>query len=556
MAQYKQEIEQYLKKKNLVPVFETPKNPEFGDFAIPCFHFSKELKKNPAEIAKELASEHEKKFPKLKITATGPYINFLLDRIELAKETIEKILKEKEKYGSLNLKKSALIEHTSINPNASPHLGRARNALIGDSIARLLKFNGYKTEIHYFVNDIGKQIAMLVFGTKDKKNLKFNDLLEEYIKINKKVEENPELEKEIFELLNKLENGDKKTIELFRKVVSICIKGQEEILSELGIKYDSFDYESDFIHDKRINDILEKLKKTGKLFVDEEKRTVLNLEGFNLPSKAPILVLTRADGTSLYPLRDIAYTEWKMDKASERNVLVLGEDQKLYFMQVAASMSLLKRKSPEVIHYSFVLLAEGKMSTRKGTVVLLEDFMKEAREKAKLEIIKREMDYSKKEIDEISRAVAYAAVKYSFLRVSPDKNVTFDWDSSLSFEGETGPYIQYSYARIKSILRKSEAKKEKIDYFLLKADEEKNLMRELSSFPQLIKELDENLKIHSVTQKTYYIAKLFNEFYHNCPVLNAEFEELRNARLVLIEATAIVLKIGLNLLGIDAPEKM
>ncbi len=361
MDKAKHDIEQYLNKKGFSPVFETPKNPEFGDFAIACFTFAKEQKKNPMELAKELATELQNHFPKLKITATGPYINFLLDKKEVAKSVLERIFKEQEKYGSQKHHGSALIEHTSTNPNAPPHLGRARNALIGDSIARLWKFNGYETKVHYFVNDIGKQVAMLVLGTVGKKNLTFQCMLEEYININKKVEENPELEKEVLGLLNKFESGDKPTIELFNHVVKICIDGQKEILAELGILFDSFDFESEFIFQKKTDDVLTRLKKTDKLFTDDDGRTCLNLDGFNLPSKNPVLVLTRADGTSLYQLRDIAYTEWKLKQSTGRNLIVLGEDQKLYFRQVSAAMSILKQKAPEVIHYSFVLLSEGKM---------------------------------------------------------------------------------------------------------------------------------------------------------------------------------------------------
>ncbi len=557
MEKAKHDIEQYLKKKGFTPTFEVPKNPEFGDFAIACFAFSKELKKNPNEVAKELAGELGTHFPKIKITAIGPYINFLLDRKEMAKDVILKIQKEKEHYGSMKLKGPALIEHTSTNPNAPPHLGRARNAMIGDTIANLWKFNGYDTKIHYFVNDIGKQVAMLVLGTIGKENLTFNGMLDEYIQINRKVEENPELEKEVLSLLNKFESGDKKTIALFNKVVRICIVGQKKTLLDLGIRFDSFDFESEFIFQKKTDDVLSRLKKTGKVFTDEDGRTCLNLEGFNLPSKNPVLVLTRADGTSLYQLRDIAYTEWKMKEGTGRNLIVLGEDQKLYFQQIAAAMKILGNKAPEAIHYSFVLLSEGKMSTRKGNVVLLEDFMREAKEKSLEEIRKRKLGYSKEEEEDISKAVSHAAVKYSFLRVSPEKNITFDWESALSFEGETGPYIQYSYARINSILEKAgRVKLQDADASLLTTDAEKNLVRELASFPATIEEANNSLKVHLLAQKTYALAKTFNEFYHACPVLKAESEELRGARLALIDATRIVLKVGLNLLGVAAPEKM
>ncbi len=185
--------------------------------------------------------------------------------------------------------------------------------------------------------------------------------------------------------------------------------------------------------------------------------------------------------------------------------------------------------------------------------------MREAKEKALAEIKKRELGYTKDEEERIAKSVSQAAVKYSFLRVSPEKNITFDWESALSFEGETGPYIQYSFARINSILAKAGTpaeKKAKADYALLKSKEEESLIRELSLFPDTIKEAESTLKVHMIAQKTYVLAKVFNEFYHACPVLTAESEELKSARIELIDATRIVLKIGLNLLGIDAPNKM
>ncbi len=215
-----------------------------------------------------------------------------------------------------------------------------------------------------------------------------------------------------------------------------CIVFQGKVLATL-------DHETTY-------EILEKLKKTKKMEEDEESRYVLNQEEYKLAMKAPYLVLSRADKTSLYPLRDIAYTIDKINKKVEKNILVLGEDQKLYFQQVAAALDLLGYKAPRAIHYSFVLLSEGKMSTRKGNVILLEDFMKESLQKAKVELKKR----NDKVDEKTAKAIDYGAIKYAILKVSNEKNVTFNWEAALSFEGESGPYLQYSHARICSIFRK------------------------------------------------------------------------------------------------------
>lgn len=533
---------------------EVPPDPKFGDFAFPCFVLSKVLKKNPVEIAQDLSTRIKPNEFIKEVKAVGPYLNFFINKAKLSELTIKKILKEKNSYGSLNVGKGrrALVEHSSINPNAEPHVGRTRNALIGDSIVKILKFQGYKVETHFFVNNVGKQIAMLVLAARGK-TLSFKRLLDLYVEFNNKLKEKPELEKEVFETLYRLEKGDKKIKKEFEKIVKICIKGQKELLEELGIKFDYFDHESKYLWSKKIDELLEHLQKKPGCFKDSDGRVVINQEEFKVEMRSPYLVLTRSDGTSLYALRDIAYTIDKMEKASDRNIIVLGEDQKLYFKQLSSALKLLGYKSPEVVHYSFVLLESGKMSTRKGEVVLLSDFMKEALTKAENEVKKRG---NIKNVKQAAKTIGYGALKYSILRVSPEKNVTFNWDIALSFEGETAPYIQYAHARAASILRKAKTKLNgKIDFSLLKTKEEEALIKEIYSFPSRVSNASNELKPHILAVYLYSLAKLFSEFYHVCPCI-IEDKNLSKARLSLVLSTKQVLKTGLNLLGIDAPERM
>lgn len=266
--------------------------------------------------------------------------------------------------------------------------------------------------------------------------------------------------------------------------------------------------------------------------------------------KIPVFVLTRADGTSLYGLRDITYNIEKSKKGE--NIVVLGEDQKLYQEQIAAALKELEIKVPRVVHYSFILLQDGKMSTRKGNLVLLEDFMKEAVNKANDELKRR---YNK--VDEkTAKAIAYGAVKYGILKVSPEKNVIFDWQHALSFEGESCPYIQYAYARISSILKKNKSKINlKIDFSLLKEKEESELAKILSLFPETVLKATNELKPHLIANYFYLLAQKFNEYYHKHKVLKAE-ATTKDARLLLISALRQVIKNGLNLLGIDVLDKM
>jgi len=553
MDKFKEEIIKSIKKEVKADVeLEIPPKPELGDYAFPCFSLSKIYKKNPNEIASDLSKKIKKSKYISEIKTIGPYLNFFINKNALTEETLNKILKEKNYYGSSNIgkNKKIILEHTSINPNASPHVGRARNALIGDTLANILKFQKYKVEVHYYVNDIGKQISMLVLAAKNKKNIKFDDLLKIYIDIAKKVEKNPKLEKEVLMLLNKLENGDKKIKNEFKKIVNISVKGQIGIFSELGIKYDVFDYESSYLWSKQTHEALKLLEKSGRFFFDKDNRFILDEKGFELGMKVPLLVLTRGDGTSLYPLRDIAYA-LDMGK-KDKNIVILGEDQKLYNEQINAALKILGKKTRKAIYYSFVLLDEGKMSTRKGNIVLLEDFMSETLKKAGSELKRR---YKKIDI-KAAKVIGYGALKYGILKVSPEKNVIFNFNQALNFEGETAPYIQYAYARISSIIKKNKNKvPKKADYSILNSNEEIELIKKLASFPEIVEKTSKELRPNTIATYSYELAKQFNEFYHTHNILK-EKEEIKNARLILVDCVRQTLKNSLNLLGIDVLERM
>jgi arginyl-tRNA synthetase len=546
-------------KEQVEKILEIPPIPEMGDYSFPCFTLANPkktdelwentppdffIKKSPIEIAGHLKEKLSKqKLPSEieKIEQKGPYINFFISKKKLAAS----IISINDSYGQGRQKEKILLEHTSVNPNASPHVGRARNSIIGDSIYRILSFLGNKVERHYYVNDVSKQIAMLalVFEPKDK----FDDLLGKYVKISSEIEKNPSLEEKVFELLHKFEAQDKKTVLLFKKIVDTAVKGQKEVFSVIGIEFDYFDYESAFLEHSKI--VLEQLEKTGKLFKDENNRLVLDLKMTPLVTKmkAPVLVLTRNDGTGLYPLRDIAYTIEKCKKG--RNIIVLGEDQKLYFEQIKEALKLLNKPSPEVVHYSFVLLKDvGKMSTRKGEIVLLEDFLEYAWKKSALEIKNRKTKGD-------SKKVAIAAVKYAMLKNENNKNITFDLEQSLSFEGNTGPYLQYSYARASSIIKKAKKKKQektKINIPEL-TNQEILLIKKISEFPDIVEQAGISFSPHLIANYSHELAQVFNEFYHNCPVIGDKNESFR---LKLVDSFRKTLKNSLYLLGIEVMDEM
>ncbi|MEM3074708.1 MAG: arginine--tRNA ligase [Candidatus Pacearchaeota archaeon] len=537
-----------IKEDEIENLLEIPPSLEIGDYAFPCFALSKLFKKPPNEIASELQKELVKKIPGSieKLESKGAYLNFFIKKEIFAKEVFSKALENN--YGSENQKEKILIEHTSVNPNASPHVGRARNSIIGDSLVRILKFLGNKVEIHYYVNDVSKQIAMLALVYK--KGQTFDDMLNNYINISRKIENNKNLEKQVFLLLEKLESGDKKTIELFNKIVSICVNGQKNIFEKFNIYFDSFDYESKYLGWKSRN-ILKKLEATGKVFLDSAGRKVLNLNHTNLikKMKSPVFVLTRSNGTGLYGLRDIAYTIEKLKFG--RNIIVLGEDQKLYFEQISEAIKLLGYNPPEVVHYSFVLIQNDnskttrKMSTRRGELVLLEEFFEEAVKKADIEIKKRETKGD-------SKKVAIAAIKYAMLKNDLNKNIIFSWDTSLNFEGDSGPYLQYSYARASSILRKFDSKDTKYKIPNLAISEIK-LIKKISEFPEIVKVAGRRLNPSLIANYSFQLAKSFNEFYHENKVINSKEE---NFRIKIVEAFRNTLRNSLYLLGIEVMEEM
>ena len=537
-----------LKEEEIDKILEIPPSHKMGDYAFPCFLLAKKFKQNPNKIALEIKDKITNPPKDLKnIQTSGPYINFFINRKKMAEKIIKKIIKQEGNFGKRDLGQGqkALIEHTSINPNASPHVGRARNAIIGDSIVRILNFLNFKTEVHYYVNDVSKQIAMLVLAKQD--NLKFESMLKKYVEISAKVKKSKKLEKQVFELLLKFEQGDKKITKEFQKITNISIKGQKKILKEIGINYDFFDYESKYL--KKSSKLLSKLEKTKKLFTDKDQRKVVDLRNTPIEKqmKSPVLVLTRSDGTGLYPLRDLSYTIEKMKRA-KKNIIILGEDQKLYFQQIKQTLSFLNLKSPEVIHYSFILLNKKgkskKMSTRKGDIVLLEDFLRDAIKKAKNEIDKRKTKGD-------ARKIGIGAVKYAILKNNNNKIIHFDLNEALNFEGDTGPYIMYSYARASSILRKTE-NKNKFNISKLEEKEFK-LVKKISQFPEIVLDSYKNFNPAIIANYSYQLAQIFNEFYHACPVINSKQESFR---LALVKSFRQVLKNSLDLLGIDAIEKM
>lgn len=537
-------------------IVEIPPKENMGDFSVPCFTLRNEKLKNPNEVAtflQENIKDQNSIFSKIEVL--GPYVNFFLDYEIFANELICDIESKQENYGSFNQGKNEalLIEHTSINPNASPHIGRSRNSMIGDFLSRLYQFTGYNVERHYFINDIGKQISMLLVGCEEypQDNLEFSDILNLYVKINEKSKTDEKILEKVFYYLHELENGNQEIRNKFKNITDLCIEGQMKIFSKLNISWDIFTHESDFVFDNITNDILKKIDSKGKLKEDEEGRLYVDLSGYDIPTKSPVLVLTRNDKTSLYPLRDIAYTIYKINRNDKNNFIVLGEDQIVYMQQISAVLDIIGYKAPKLTSYSFVLLNGNKMATREGTVVLLEDFIEATKDKLKESFAERNLEVTENKLNIISNA----CIKFTMLNVSKDKVVNFNLENATSFNGESGVYILYSIVRINSILKNASNINYDIPLKFVNNIEHK-LLKNLYLFGEIIDNLLKTNEPSSLTKYIFNLTQDFSKLYEEVHINNEEDLQLKNSRYRLLECTKMVLTNALSILGIDTIDKM
>lgn len=562
---FKEEVIMQLEKaiKNLYNLeievkVEKPK--EIADLAFPCFQLSKILKKDAREISKEISKRIKGEWIK-ETKAMGGYINFYINVDKLAKELLTKIEKMGDNFGKLDEKNlKVIVEHTSANPNGPLHVGRARNPIIGDTIARLLKFGGYDVITQYYVDDMGKQVATLFWGVKNLKEK--GKIMEEktrkkpdhtyvvYYQIaSKLMEEDERVKEEIEEIMRKCEKGDRKILDEMKKIYKNVLEGIVESLRMLNIEIDEFIEESQFVLDGSVEKVIKELERLPHV-KKEGKAVYIDLEPFGIHGRDKKFYLTRSDGTSLYATRDIAYHIWKGERA-DFLINVLGEDHKLEAKLVEIALKLLNKKTPEVIFYAFVSLPEGRMSTRKGRVVYLDDLIEEAIERAKKEVEKR--SNGEKDVEYIARSVAIGAIRYNIIKVKPEKAIIFKWEEALNFEGESAPFIQYAHARCCSILRKAGIKIEEINDIKYNHESEINLIKMLSLFPEIIKESIKTRNPSMLAEYSYNLASCFNAFYRDCRVIGSDKEK---ERLLLVNATRQVLKNCLNLLGIEALEEM
>jgi arginyl-tRNA synthetase len=540
-------------------LIEIPPRPEMGDFAFPCFQLAKVMRKAPNMIAEHLKDSVSKEGFE-KIENLGPYLNFFLDKTVFVKETIEKILVEKDNYGRSNLGegKNVVVEYSSPNIAKPFHVGHLFTTAIGNALYKILSFEGYNCIGINHLGDWGTQFGKLISACKkgwaDEDKLEkepINELLRIYVRFHDEAEVNPELEDEARMHFKRLEDGSEEEVALWTKFKDLSMKEFSKIYDMLNVKFDSYAGES-FYSDK-MDAVVEEIESKG-LLTESNGAKVVMLDEYNMPP----CIIKKADGATIYATRDLAAALYrKCNYDFYKNIYVVGTPQALHFKQVFTTLKLMGHEwanDCEHVGFGLVKFADKKLSTRKGDVIFLEDLLNEAISKT-LEVI-NEKNPELENKEEVAKKVGIGAVVFTYLKNSRERDLVFDWKEMLSFEGETGPYVQYTYARGKSILRKAESVSKTINYSKLNSKEEFELIKLLEGFQKSIMLSIERLEPSVITRHIIEVAKAFNKFYNSHSILNGEDEDLKASRLYMVEATCQVIKNGLSLLGIDVVEKM
>lgn len=618
-------------QKPAIVLRKTP-NIEYGQLSTSmCFELAKQLKQKPLDLAKRIVDAIDKSEFNLieKVEPAGAgYINFYVDFSKFSALTFNSIKQLDQSYGYIKTAepKKIIVEHTSVNPLHPIHIGQARNPTIGDTLARILQLRGHDVSRHYYIDDVGRQSSVVAYGyaklgkpkptekadhfvgkiytvtcciveinrlkklqSKNAENpeelAKANRELDEWVSISAELREKyPELfdtllkeissdedpEGEISQLNRAYEDGQPNAKELIREVSNLCLDGFRATMQRVGVNYDSWDWESDFVWTPQVSEVLSKLEATpfilnekGVLQFDADKAArMLDLKGklgLSSNTEVPPLTLVRGDGTTLYTTRDIAYTIWKF-KQAQKVINVIGMEQSLAQLQLKLALYALgyTKEADNLVHfaYNLVTLPGYKMSSRRGHYITFDEVLDEAVKRAYEEVSKRSPMLSEEEKRDIANFVGLGAVRYALIDVDPGKPVVFTWERVLNFETNSAPYVQYTHARACSILRKAAREPQNSSLSLLVEKLEKELILSLAGFPDMFIEATEYLKPAMIADYANALADKFNTFYNAYPVLKADNPELSDARLALTKAIQTVMRNALNLLGVTAPERM
>ena len=563
MEIFKKEILKQLKKaltlteQQLSSLLETPPEPHLGDFAFPCFSLSKQFKQSPAQIAESILPKLSTNQYIEKIEQKQAYLNFFINKSTLATITIKEILKNKH-YGKTKIKKQRiLIEYPSPNTNKPLHLGHVRNILLGQSLSNLLKFQGHQVFQVSLNNDRGihickSMLAYKLYGNNKKPNKKSDHFVGDfYIKFAIEAANNPSLEQQAQDMLLKWENKDLETIKLWKLMNQWALKGFQETYKKFNLKFNKQYYESQIY--QQATPLIHKALKQGIFEKDEKGNIIANLETYNLGKK----VILRADGTSIYITQDIALAKLKEQQFHPNiSIHIVASEQDYHFKVLFKVLSLLNFSTHNLYHlsYGMVYLPEGKMKSREGNVVDADNIIDELLSLSKETLEEKHPGLSKNELSKRSKIISMAALRFFILKFNPQQDFTYYPEQSLSFEGDTGPYILYTYARIQSILKKAKFPK-KAYYSYLTEQSEKQLLTQLTQYPNIIQQASEKYRISLLCNYLIDLCKTFNSIYHELPILKST-KEIQAARLHLLKSTSIVISSSLSILGIETLNEM
>jgi len=555
-----------------------------GDLSLPCFAFAKQLSMAPNDIAEKLNATIESDDIIDDVNSTAGYLNFKASRKWLAEYIISGNIRIGDaEVNSTDGGKSVLIEHTSANPNGPFHVGRARNAILGDTIVRLNRLYGNNVRSEYYVDDMGKQVAVLAWALANLNGEDVEKILSDREPINDMWKNKPDhnrvrwyqaaqvlrsddskkddIEKAIGEMVHASENGDHEVLSSFENAYQPVLDGMLETLSRLRINFDEFTKESVFVTNGDVSNIMQKLSTLEIHGVADNGAEYLDLGARGLKGKTEFFY-KRGDGSSLYATRDIAYHIWKYTQC-DTLINVLGEDHKLQSKQVSMTLNELGHDTPEVLFYSFIKLPEGKMSTRKGNVVFMDDLLEEAKAHA-AEVVKEiRTDYNDQQISHIAEAVGTSAVRFNIIKVSPDKGFTFRWEEALSFDSDSAPFIMYSHTRSRSIAKKCSDlgavyQNGDSEIILQNPTEIPDSMFELlrvmaTHNDALMKSVEQN-RPNLFANQLLNLANHYNGFYRDCKVISNG--EVNQTYLAVSEIASKLLRSGMIGLGIEPLEKM
>ncbi|MFH1822602.1 MAG: arginine--tRNA ligase [Patescibacteria group bacterium] len=556
-------INQALKKK-IVKASDLvyPPDLKMGDLSLPCFQLAKVIKKSPAEAASWLLTKLKFKssgFSSIKVI--GPYLNFTINNEFLGSDLFKMIDKEKDQYGKNKNggKERVMIEYSNANTHKEYHIGHLRNICFGDAVNKILAANGNETVPVSYINDFGIHVAKTIWAYseffKDKKinNNKGYFLGQVYARAIKELEKSKTGNEMVKFIMKKIESRQGNEYQLWQKTREWSIKQFNEIYQELGIKFTKIFYESEFIGDGL--KMVDKLLKKGVL-EKSQGAVIANLEKYNLG----VLMFLRSDGTAMYPVADLPLALEKVKKYKlAKSIYVVDIRQSLNFKQLFKVLELIGQKEKFIhLSYEFVKLPSGMMSSRTGEIITYQQLSKEIIKKAIKETKKRHKDWRENKVSEVAKAIAIGAIKFEMVKVNANQVITFDINKALQFEGYTAAYLQYTYARVRSIFRKlgnKEHRTRNITTKNLLENKEHEMVLKLAMFPEIVEKAGENYDPSEIAKYLFDLAQMFNDYYHRVSVLKTK-EEIRDARLVLINAVSQVLKNGLELLGIETVDEM